>query len=131
MPAKPAARARQAISVTPLLAAQRRIGGEELEGARLQPVSDEDRRRLVEGDVQRRLTAAHGVIVHGREVVVNQRIGVDELYRLGTRLSPGGIHGRVTGMRCGHKEPGAQAFARRRWPGAPAPSSRIMPGQPR
>ena len=55
--------------------------GEHAERERLQRVAGEQRRRLAERDVARRLAAAQRVVVHAREVVVNERIGVDELDR--------------------------------------------------
>ena len=50
---------------------------ENLEGQGKQGIADEDRRRLVEPDVNRVLTAAHGIVVHARQIVVDQRIGVN------------------------------------------------------
>ena len=52
-----------------------------LEGERLQGVAGEDGRRLVELLVAGRLAAPQVVVVHGRQVVVDQRIGVHEFDR--------------------------------------------------
>lgn len=57
---------------------QRRIG-QQAEGTGLQGVAGQDRGGFVEGDVGGRLAASQGVIVHRRQVVMHQRIGVDEL----------------------------------------------------
>ena len=50
-----------------------------LEGQRLQRVADEDGGRLVIGLVDRRLAPAHVVVVHGRHVVVDEGVAMDEL----------------------------------------------------
>ncbi len=54
---------------------------DDVEGEGQQAVARKDRRRLVEGDVHRRLSAAHVVVVHGREVVMDERIAVDAFER--------------------------------------------------
>ncbi len=43
-----------------------------------QPVAGKDRHPLAGDDVQRRPSSSHDVIVHRGEVVVNQRVGVDQ-----------------------------------------------------
>ena len=53
--------------------------GQQAEGAGLQRIAGQDGGRFVEGDMGGRLAAAQGVIVHRRQVVMHQRIGVDEL----------------------------------------------------
>ncbi len=58
-------------------------GGEHLEGQSLQRIAGEDRQRLVEGAVHRRTAAAQVVVVHRRQVIVDQRVGVDHLQRGG------------------------------------------------
>ena len=50
--------------------------GQHLEGAGLQRVAGQDGGGFVEGLVAARLAAAQVVVVHGRQVVVHQRIGV-------------------------------------------------------
>ena len=55
--------------------------GQHLEGAGLQGVAGQDGGGLVEGAVARRLAAAQVVVVHRRQVVVDQRIGVQHLDR--------------------------------------------------
>ena len=51
------------------------------EGLGVQRVAREDRDVLAEGDVRGRAAAAHVVVVHRRQVVVDERVGVDELER--------------------------------------------------
>ena len=68
----------------------------DLERQALQGVPDQQRGGLAEGDVAGRLAAAQHVVVHARQVVVHQRVGVDQLYRSsGTldlvRLRTGGL----------------------------------------
>ena len=56
------------------------------EGLRLQRVAGEDRGRFVEGDVHGRLAATQRIVVHRRQVVVHQRIGVHQFHRDGRRI---------------------------------------------
>ena len=82
MPATPAARARPAQSAARIAAS--RIGpriGENFEGERLQGVARQNGGRLVEGAVSRRAAAPQIVVVHRRQIVVDQGIGVDALDR--------------------------------------------------
>ena len=58
---------------------QRRVAGQELKRQRLQGIADQDRGGLVEGFVARRASAAQIVIVHRGQVIVHQRIDVDQL----------------------------------------------------
>ena len=82
MPAPPAARAsrphRRACSAGATLPS---IGRQDLERERLHGVAGEHRLGDAEADVHRRLAAAEDVVVHARQVVVDQRIGVDQLDR--------------------------------------------------
>src|SRR6185437_16899539 len=55
--------------------------GENGEGERQQPVAGENGGRLVEGLVRGRTAAAQVVVVHRRQVVVDQRIAVDAFDR--------------------------------------------------
>ena len=55
------------------------LAGEQPEGQRQEGVAGEDRRGLVIGLVHGRLAAAQVVVVHGRQVVVDQRVAVDHL----------------------------------------------------
>ncbi len=55
------------------------VFGEMAEGQRQQGVARQDRRRVVIGLVHRRPAAAEIVIVHRRQIVVDQRIAVDQL----------------------------------------------------
>jgi hypothetical protein len=50
---------------------------EDLERERLQRVAGENRGRLVEFDVRRRTAAAQVIVVHRRQVVVHERVGVN------------------------------------------------------
>ena len=77
------------------LAAHRGVGmnrriGEALEGERLERVAGEDRRRLVEGAMDARLAAAQVVVVHRRQVVVDERVAMQELDR-GAGLHDAGV----------------------------------------
>ena len=58
---------------------------EHLEGQRQQGVAGQDRRRLAEHLVAGRPAAAQVVVVHRRQVVVDQRVGVDHLDGTGGR----------------------------------------------
>jgi hypothetical protein len=53
---------------------------ERREGLRLQRIAREQRRRLAEGDVARRLATAEHVVVHARQVVVCERVRVNHLH---------------------------------------------------
>ena len=53
-------------------------------------VAGEDRRRLVEGAMDARLAAAQVVVVHRRQVVVNERVAMQELDR-GAGLHDSGV----------------------------------------
>src|SRR5947209_2380113 len=55
--------------------------GNDVECIGEQSVAGEDRRRLVEGTVRRRTAAAEIVVIHGGEIVVDERIAVDHLER--------------------------------------------------
>src|SRR5690606_21316364 len=60
--------------------------GEGGERQRLQRVAGQDRGRFAVGHVHGRLAAAQGVVVHRRQVVVHQRIGMHQLDRGGGRV---------------------------------------------
>ena len=62
--------------------------GQQAERTGLQCVTGEDRGGFVEGDVGGGLATAQGVVVHGRQVVVHQRIGVDQLHRHRCGIEP-------------------------------------------
>ena len=88
--------------------------GEELERERLQTIAHEERGRLVEFDVASRLAAAKHVVVHARQIVVHQRIGVNAFYgagrdfqarRVGADRFAGG------GFACCKREQGPYALA--------------------
>ncbi len=52
-----------------------------VERLRVQAIAGEDRDVLAERHMTRRAAAPEGVVVHRREIVVDQRIGVDQLER--------------------------------------------------
>ena len=60
-------------------AGERRIGGQHLECQRLQRIPGQDRRRLVELTMNGGAAAPQIVVVHGRQVVVDERVSVDQL----------------------------------------------------
>ena len=66
--------------------ARHRLVREQVEGEHLQRVAGEDRRRLVERPVRRRPAATQVVVVHRGQVVVDERIGVDQLDGGGRRV---------------------------------------------
>ena len=77
MPARPAARASPSERAARDLGA--RVGpgiGQDLEGERLQSVARQNGGGFVEGAVGGRLSPPQIVIVHRRQVVMDQRIGV-------------------------------------------------------
>ena len=55
--------------------------GKNIESERQQAVARQDRRRFVEGAVHRRLAAPEIVIVHPRQIVMDQRIAVNAFER--------------------------------------------------
>ena len=61
---------------------------QDLEGERQKRVAGEDGGRLIESDVKGRASAADGVIVHGRQIVMHERVAMDafERGRRGQRL---------------------------------------------
>ena len=59
----------------------RLVAADDLEGQRLQGVAREDGCGFVELAVAGRPAAAQVVVVHGRQVVVDQRVGVDHFHR--------------------------------------------------
>ncbi|MNT39296.1 hypothetical protein D3C72_1755270 [compost metagenome] len=75
--------------------------GEDLEGQALQAVAGEYGAGFVEGLVGGRLAAAQVVVVHRRQIVMHQRVGVDQFDRASRRIGlrrfaaqglAGGIH---------------------------------------
>ena len=55
------------------------LAREQRERLGLQRIAGEDRDAVAVHDVQRRPSAAQRVVVHRRQIVVNQRVGVNEL----------------------------------------------------
>ena len=62
--------------------------GQQAEGAGLQGVPGQDRGGFVEGDVGGGFATAQGIVVHRRQVVVHQRIGMDQFHRHRGRVEP-------------------------------------------
>ena len=91
-----------------------------------EPVAGEDRDVLAELDVRGRPAAAQVVVVHRRQVVVDQRVGVDQLDRAGR---PGGsAPGRRRGRgRWRGRAPGGPACRRRAASSASPPRGRRSP----
>ena len=84
-------------------------GGENLEGLREQGVAGEDREGLAEDLVRGRPPAADVVVVHRRQVVVDQRVGVDHLDGRRHRQRQRAIE--AAALRRGEGERRAQALA--------------------
>ena len=59
----------------------RRLVGEHLERQGMERIAGEDRGRFLEGAMQGRLAAPQIVVVHARQIVVDQRIDVDAFDR--------------------------------------------------
>jgi hypothetical protein len=83
--------------------------GEELERRRLKGIADEERRGLVELDMHGGLAAAQDVVVHARQVVMHQRVRVDQLDRARRDLETLGR--RVSDFACGESEQRPHALA--------------------
>ena len=86
LPARHAVRARGARQFEHQLGADERVLvgrgiGDDLERQVVEAVAGEHRGRFVEGLVDGRLAAAQVVVVHARQIVVDQRIDVDRLDR--------------------------------------------------
>ena len=67
-------------------AVPRGLVGEHREGERLQRIADQHRGALVEGAVAGRAPAPQVVVVHRRQVIVDQAVDVDQLHRGGRRI---------------------------------------------
>ena len=114
LPARHAGRAGSAGEIEDELGADERIGvsrgiGEHLERQRVEAIAGEDRGRLVELLVHRRAAAAQVIIVHRRQVVMDQRIDVDCLQR--GRDPARAVHVAIEQPRGGEDEQRAQSFA--------------------
>ena len=59
------------------------VAGDEQQAFGEQGVTDQDGGCLVEGDVNRGPTTPQDIVVKGRKIVVDQRVGVDELESAG------------------------------------------------
>ena len=80
-----------------------------LESERQQRIADQDRRRLVEGDVAGGLAAPEIVVVHRRQVVVDEGVGVHHLDGGGGVDRPRARHVEEVGAR--EDQEGAQPLA--------------------
>jgi hypothetical protein len=94
MPAPPAAVASSSIAATMRGAGSRGDARHHAERFGQERIADQDRRALPVHLVARRPPAAEVVVVHRRQVVVDQRIGVDELERARERQGAGRRHAR-------------------------------------
>ena len=97
-------------------AAHLRVGvgrgiAEDSEGERQQCIAGQNRRRLAEFDVAGGLAAPQIVVVHRRQIVVDQRIGVDHLDRGGGAQRA--FLRNVEQLRGGHDEERAEPFSAR------------------
>ena len=63
--------------------------GQNLERQHLQRIADQNRGGFIERLVTGRTAAAQVVVVHGRQIVVHQRISVNELHRAGGAVDSG------------------------------------------
>ncbi len=70
----------------------RPVLSEDLEGQDLERIAGEDRGRLVESLVAGRPTPAQVVIVHRRQIVMDERIGMDQFHRRSRAVQPGRVH---------------------------------------
>ena len=123
MPAAPAASAIACIARSFRAAttgsSRGRLAREQRERFGLQPVAGEDRDAVAVDDVQRRPAATQRVVVHRRQVVVDQRVGVNQLdgARRRQRESAIGVVGRARlprdGVGRGQREQRAQPLAAR------------------
>ena len=64
------------------------LAGENPKRQHLQRIAHQDRGRLVERLVTRRTAAPQVVVVHGRQVIVHQRVSMDELDGRRRRVQP-------------------------------------------
>ncbi len=87
----------------------RRRVGQDLEGQRLQRVAGQNGGGLVEGDVHRRPVAAQIVVVHGREIVMDEGIAVQEFD--GRSRSDGAAPGKAEQPRGFDDQEGPQSLA--------------------
>ena len=90
MPREPLAWASRAIISSCCLGSPSRLAGQHLEGHGLQAVADQQGGRFVVLDVAGRAAAAQHVVVHARQVVVDQRIGVDHFDGAGDDVEASG-----------------------------------------
>jgi hypothetical protein len=58
-----------------------RLAGQVMKRLREQAIASENGHPLAGDHVERGLAPAHGVVIHRRQIVVDQRVGVDELDR--------------------------------------------------
>ncbi len=75
----------------------------------MQAITGQDGIGLPEGNVGGGLSMAEGIVIHGRQIVVNQRIGVDELKGAGDGQRLGNLSSESLTARTDHHW--AQALA--------------------
>ena len=96
------------------LGAHRRVGvgplpAQDLEGDGEQRVAGEDRGRLAEGDMQRGAPAAQRIVVHGRQIVMDQGIAMHAFERGGGIEAAFLRHAEQAAR--GHEQKGPQTLA--------------------
>ena len=113
---------------------RRRLARQQRERLGLQAVAGEDRDAVAVDDVQRRPSAPQRVVVHRRQIVVDERVGVDQLERAGGRqrrvARRGGAADRVRDRVGGGERRASAAAACRRRTGCSASPRRRAPGRP-
>ncbi len=87
----------------------RRIAGQRLERERQECVAGKDGRPLIEGLVNGAYAAPHGVIVHGRQIIVYQGVAMDALH--GRRGMDRGLRWHFEQCRAFQNQKRAQALA--------------------
>ena len=90
------------------------LAQDEPESLGVEPVAGQDRDVLAEADVARRAPAAQVVVVHRREVVVDQRVRVDQLERGGERQHVGRLAAQRARRRERQHRPDALAAGQQR-----------------
>jgi hypothetical protein len=83
--------------------------GQHGEGLGEQSIPSQDSHPLAEDDVGCRFAAAKIVVIHAREVVMDERVGVDHLN--GASGGQGLVRGAAAGFGCGAAKNRAQALA--------------------
>ena len=99
----------QADHVQLVLRCPQRLAGEQFKGQGLQTVTDQQGRRLVVFDMTGRTATAQHIVVHARQIVMYQRVGVNQFDRAGGDFQTRRWRGRKL-ARC-EAQQGANALA--------------------